>query len=224
MIKRLVRRRAGAVYRSARRRLLSERERAIEEWKAAGHESLRLDYDLDESAVVVDVGGYGGQWTSDIVARYLCRVHVYEPVPAFAERIRRRFARNPLVTVHEVGLAAATREEAMYVRDTASSVFGEGPGPSETIRLVRAADAFRDAEIERIDLLKLNIEGSEYELLEHLIDDGWIEGIRHVQVQFHDLGPGSRKRMEELRARLAATHELSWRKELVWESWKRRAS
>lgn len=211
-----------ALARALRRRLLSDRERAIEEWKASGMERRRLEYDLDERSVVVDVGGYEGQWASDVFARFRCTVHVYEPVAEFAGRIRARFGQNPQIVVHDFGLAGRTRADRIYRRDVGSSVFGSG-GDSEPIRLVRAADAFAEAGIEHVDLIKLNVEGGEYELLEHLLDDGWISRIRHLQVQFHDNVPEWRERLASLRARLEETHELEWRHELVWESWRRRA-
>jgi FkbM family methyltransferase len=210
--------------RALRQRLMSDRERAIEEWKASGRESLRLDYPLDKSALVVDAGGYAGQWASDIVARFLCRVHVYEPVPGFAQGIRDRFAANPLVTVHEVGLAGETREAKIELRGTGSTIFGrDGAGALSTVvRLVRAADAFAEAGIERVDLLKLNVEGAEYEVLENLAVTEWLPRIRFLQIQFHDIGAGSDARMRALQAWLGQTHQLMWQYELVWESWRRR--
>jgi len=207
--------------RSIRQRLMTDRERAIEDWKESGREALRLDYPLDDSALVVDAGGYVGQWASDIVGRFLCRVHVYEPVPGFAEQIRERFARNPLVTVHEVGLAGETREAPIELRGTGSTIFG-GNGRTTDIRLMRAADAFAEAGIEHIDLLKLNVEGAEYELLEHLAATGWLPRIRYLQIQFHDVAPDSDARMRALQAWLTQTHEVMWQYELVWESWRRR--
>ena len=44
-------------------------------------------------------------------------------------------------------------------------------------------------DIVKIDLLKLNIEGSEYELLDHLIDTGTIEIVESLLVQFHENVP-----------------------------------
>lgn len=222
-MKAVIREAGGTALRAIRHRLMTERERAIEAWKAAGREELRFDYDLDESSLVVDAGGHVGQWTSDVVARFLCRVHVYEPVPGFAEQIRARFARNPLVTVHAVGLAGETRDVPIELRGTGSSIVGgNGVVPTVVVPLVRAADAFGEAGIDRVDLIKVNIEGAEYELLEHLSGAGWIPRIRYLQVQFHDIGQGSAERMRALQARLADTHDLMWRHELVWESWRRR--
>ena len=40
--------------------------------------------------------------------------------------------------------------------------------------------------IEYIDFLKLNIEGSEYELLENLISSNNLDKIKYLQIQFHE--------------------------------------
>ena len=87
---------------------------------------------------------------------------------------------------------------------------------------MRAADAFAEAGIERVDLLKLNVEGAEYEVLEHLAVTEWLPRIRFLQIQFHDIGAGSDARMRALQAWLGQTHQLMWQYELVWESWRRR--
>ena len=44
-----------------------------------------------------------------------------------------------------------------------------------------------------IDYLKLNIEGSEYELLDHIIDTGFIKNINHIQIRFHNFVPEAEK-------------------------------
>jgi hypothetical protein len=40
-----------------------------------------LEYDLNADSVCIDIGGYEGQWASDIFGRYGCTIHVFEPVP-----------------------------------------------------------------------------------------------------------------------------------------------
>ena len=72
--------------------------------------------------------------------------------------------------------------------------------------------------------MKVNIEGGEYELLEHLLDRALIGRIEHLQVQFHDFVPDAERRMKALQARLPLTHALEWQYEFVWESWRRRAA
>jgi FkbM family methyltransferase len=193
-------------------------------WQADGDGTMRLDYDLSADAIVLDVGGYEGQWASDIFGRFACRVEIFEPVPAYAERIAARFERNPSVTVHAFGISAQDeRAHASLAGDSTSHV----RHPSESaiaIELRSAATVFAELELERVDLMKLNIEGAEYDLLNHLIDTGLISRIVDLQVQFHDLGPGSREAMEVLRGRLAETHEPVFAFDFVWESWRRRAA
>lgn len=224
--RRVARRVAGAAYRGTRRLLETDRERQIRGWLAAGHDrTLRLEYDLGPASIVLDVGGYEGQWASDLYARYRCRIHVLEPVPAFAAAIERRFERNPHVEVHAFGLAGRTRDESIAVGGVGSSVFerdGRRVDRRETIRLVSGAEFLRDEGIDEVALAKINIEGGEYELLEHLLDEGLVSRFRDLQVQFHDFVPDAESRMRAIQARLATTHELTWQEEFVWENWRRR--
>jgi FkbM family methyltransferase len=194
-------------------------------WIAAGNDrTLRLDYDLDPQSVVLDVGGYVGQWASDIYARYRCTVHVFEPVPKFAAAVESRFARNPDVYVHPFGLGGATRDETISVAGVGSTVL-ERPGRTadrqERVRVVAAVDFLGDAGIGDVALAKINIEGGEYELLEHVLDEGLAPRFRDLQVQFHDFVPGARGRMEAIQQRLGATHRLTWQEEFIWENWRR---
>lgn len=72
--------------------------------KDNANKTRRLIYDLADESVVFDLGGYEKQWTSDIFAMYCCTVHVFEPVHAFADAIKRRFSRTPKVMVHNMVL------------------------------------------------------------------------------------------------------------------------
>lgn len=97
----------------------SPMERRTVPWFAAnGDQTLRLDYNLDESSVVFDLGGYEGQWASEIFARYCCSIHVFEPVAAFAGNIERRFAKNKHITVHRFGLAEARKTVQIAINVT----------------------------------------------------------------------------------------------------------
>lgn len=204
-------------------RTATEQAKRVRAWHAVdGDRTLRLDYDLDADSVVLDVGGFEGQWASDVFARFTPTIHVFEPVAAQAEAITRRFARNDRIHVHPVGLAGRDAEVDLVVDGERSSTV-TGRGATERVRLVAAADEFARLGFDRIDLLKSNIEGGEYELLEHLLDAGVVPRITDLQVQFHDLGPASVARMRAIQRRLDETHELRWQHELVWESWHRRA-
>src|SRR4029079_7561427 len=128
------------------------------------------------------LGGYEGQWTSDLFARYTPHVHVFEPVPTFAARIEERFRRNRKITVYRYGLGARSEKLELVIAADSSSAYRPdrtgGPAESCLIELVRAADFFANHEVDRVDLMKINIEGGEYDLLEHLIETGLVARIR----------------------------------------------
>lgn len=203
---------------------LSAPNGVVREWRRIdGDRTLRLEYDLDTDAVVLDVGGFEGQWASDVVAMYGCRIEVFEPVPTFAERIERRFARNPLVTVHAAGLAPADGSVRLGVSGDRSSHTHDEIAASGTVEVaLRSVDAVFETLPERgVELMKINIEGAEYELLEHMVRSGLIERVRDLQVQFHAFVPEAEQRVDALRAALARTHRPTYQYDFMWENWRR---
>jgi FkbM family methyltransferase len=179
--------------------------------------------------VIVDVGGHVGQWASDMYARTAGIVYVFEPVHEFADLMRKRFHLNPKVQIHEVGLGASTRMETILVRGAGSSVFhryyAEPCGRytndrEEKVTIRNAVEMFEQLNIGFIDIMKVNIEGGEYELLPALIDSLWIRRIQNLQIQFHDFVPGAQEKAEEIRRRLAETHSLTFQYPWIWENWR----
>ncbi len=201
----------------------SRQELRTRPWhKVEGDKTLNYDYDVKSDDLVFDLGGYEGQWASNIFSRFCCSVHVFEPVKRFAEEIAARFQHNPRIVVHPFGLAGSTRTESILVNQMASSHFTK-KGTPESMRLVRASDFLADNAINKIRLMKINIEGGEYELLEHLIETGYILNISDVLVQFHDFIPDATSRMRKIQEALSRTHYLTFQYEFVFENWRSRA-
>lgn len=205
--------------RVADQRIPMPEDRPHLEWVAAnGDIRLLLDHDLDAESVVIDVGGYMGRWASDIFARYLCTVHVLEPVAEFADIAAWRFEHNPKVTVHACGIGPERRTLRLGGEDDATSSHSRG---KVTGQIVPAEEFFAEIGEPTADLMSMNIEGDEYELIGHLIDTGRIQRIRNLQVQFHDVVPDAERRVAALRERLSATHTPTYRFPFVWEGWRR---
>lgn len=148
---------------------------------------------------------------------------MFEPVPQFAANIAKRFVRNSRVKVFDFGLADKTRVGRIAVDGDASSVYKETE-VMEEIRLERACDFIITNSISAIDLMKINIEGEEYDLLEHLLDCGLTDRIVNIQVQFHDFVPKAEERMKKIQERLQRTHSLTYQYPFVWENWKLKAN
>lgn len=203
---------------------LSEFQVLIKKWRLDnGDGTLRLDYDLNEQSIVFDLGGYEGQWASDIYDKYGCNIFIFEPVNSFATKISERFRENNKIKVFTYGLGGYTRSEIIYISGVGSSIYREGE-TGESIEIIDVKDWMDRNSISHINLMKINIEGGEYELLDRMIECNLIKIIDDIQVQFHKIkaidDPVSR--MEKIQKELAKTHELTYQYNFIWENWRRK--
>lgn len=184
-----------------------------------GDKTIRLYYDLNKDSIVFDVGGYEGQWASDIYSMYHCQVHIFEPVEEFATNIRRRFFKNPDIVVHQFGLSDRNETTKFGLDKNCTSAFKPGK-ILVAAQFVETVKFLADSNIKFIDLMKINIEGGEYDLLDYLLRVGCACNIRNIQVQFHDFIPDANIRMAKIQRDLSITHALTYQYMFVWENWK----
>jgi len=198
---------------------LSPEEIRVLPWiRDNGDKTHRLQYDLHEHSLVLDLGGYEGQWASDIFSMYCCQIHIFEPVPKYVQNIKQRFERNSHIHVHQFGLSNTDAITAVAVTGDSSSCYKHGE-ETVSIQLVMASKFFEKNKISNVDLMKINIEGGEYDLLDHLISTQLVKNIRNLQIQFHDFFPDAEERMKKIQSELERTHKLTYQYEFVWENW-----
>jgi FkbM family methyltransferase len=197
----------------------TEHDKEVNRWLSdGGDDRFRYDYNLCSDSLVLDLGGYKGQWASDIYARYNCRIMVFEPVKTFADKIIKRFSSNPRIEVHVLALGNSRRSEQISLGDDASSLFRDTP-KKETIQFEDIAVFFAEQNIQTVNLMKVNIEGGEYELLPRLIETGLINRIENLQIQFHRVTRESESQMEKICSELEKTHRPTYRYKFMWENW-----
>lgn len=191
-------------------------------WKMArGDTVLRFNYPLDNQSVVFDCGGYQGEWSRQIIDRYDPRVYIFEPVKTFAQQLKKKFQANPKVRVFDFGLAESNRSAKISLLDDASSAYRPG-ARAATIQLKAVIDFLEQQQLNHIDLLKINIEGGEYDLLPALLESDWINNITDIQVQFHRFIPNAASRRAAILQRLAKTHQRTYYYPYIWENWRKR--
>lgn len=195
----------------------------VKKWFAAdGDMTHRLNYpELNENSLVIDLGGYKGQWTSDIYSKYKCRVFVFEPVKKYYAFTRGRFSRNDSIEVYNNALSDKNGAEFIYLNADGSSTIRK-EGVTEKMIFRKFDEMMKELAIESIDLMKVNIEGGEYDLLDHIVFTGWVNKIQNIQVQFHNFFPEAGKRMNKIQTALSSTHETTFQFEFVWENWKKK--
>jgi len=185
-----------------------------------GDETLRLDYqELNDNSLVFDCGGYKGEFASNIFSKYCCRVYVFEPVKKYAQYIQDRFSKNHKIKVYPFGLGAKKDTFSISVNENSSSIFKEGSEKS-IAEIISFKDFFIENNVDYIHLIKINIEGGEYDLLNHIIETGLISRIGNLQIQFHNFVPDAKNLREIIQQKLKKTHHLTYNYDFVWENWK----
>jgi len=169
----------------------------VVDWKKNKREFLRYQYNLNENSIVFDLGGYEGEWARGIYARYSCNIFIFEPVREYAKNLINNFAPNKKISVYNFGLSSATCDADIFINNNSSSTYIRQKH-GEKIKLIKASEFIKENGITKIDLMKINIEGGEYDLLEHLIESGEIKKIKNIQVQFHDFVPNAKERMKNI--------------------------
>ena len=167
---------------------------------------------------VLDVGGFHGEWAEMMRRRYAVRVEVFELHPSFAKDLKARFAGQEDVVIHPYAIGHADGEMALSDDgDASSALVGDGPSVTGQVRAV--GPVFEEHGLDHVAVMKVNIEGGEYDLLPALIEDGLIDRIDRITVQFHKFTEDDRARRDEIREALSRTHDCVWCYPFIWEEW-----
>jgi FkbM family methyltransferase len=190
-------------------------------WVSAdGDNTHRLNYSLNEDSIVFDLGGYHGDWAELISKRYNSNIYIFEPFPAFAEIIRKKFISNPKIKVFEFGLSRKNETISLSNDENKSSHYTNTSKLKITAFLKSYSEFISENNIEHIDLMKINIEGGEYDLLEGIIDQNLTNRIKNLQIQFHDfIVENAHLRMTNIQENLKKTHFQTYSYKFVWENW-----
>lgn len=190
------------------------------EWDyGVGDITHRIDYGdfLNEDSIVVDCGGYVGQWASDIYSMYNCYVDIFEPVKSKFDFIKNRFRFNEKISVNNCGVWITKCKLSMSVNGEGSSfLINSDEGIAQDVDVINFNEYILNKCV--VDLVKLNIEGAEYGLLEGVTDEV-MNNVKCWQIQFHDFSSYCSERRDEIRERLSKRYKQIYNFPFVWESW-----
>jgi FkbM family methyltransferase len=157
--------------------------------------------------LIIDLGANVGYVSVDFASRYPgTRVLAVEPHPANVEILRLNVRSLPEVDVIEA--AAWPRPGTLVLEDPGKGFWGyrvrESGAGRGTVRAVTIPELLSEAGAETIDLLKVDIEGSELELFSGDVD--WLARVRVLAIELHDhFRPGCREALEAALGRTRAT-------------------
>lgn len=151
--------------------------------------------DASRPLTVFDVGANIGDYTAAALQqadrrRRALSVYALEPSARSADRLRARFAGDPRVVVVEVaagrqagiarlhGGASGTSQASLISRDVLAG------SAAIDVTVMRLEDCLRERSIERVDLLKLDVEGFELAALEGLGSKLRPEAVDVIQFEY----------------------------------------
>ena len=159
--------------------------------------------DLSPQSVVIDLGANVGGFAHGIVQQFGCRCLAVEANPQLCRKIRP----DPRLTVYNLAVAEKSGRLPFYVADNpeASSLLtGAAAGAQARIEVesIRLDELVQRESLERVDLIKFDIEGAEIQVLDSC-SDAFLQSIPQLTVEFHDLvGITPRATVERVVARL----------------------
>lgn len=185
-------------------------------------ESQRYEYPLTPEHLVIDAGGYRGDFADEIFKRYGCSIEIFEPVRRFYEPLQLRFAHEKKINVNPCGLGGSDciggKKVQFHVQNDSTGAFAGSPDVEE-VELFPASLPFVLFPISA-GLMKLNVEGMEFDILEDLIANNCLPNVQHLQVQWHFIVPDAQARYDRIRESLLKTHEHVWGENpQIWQSY-----
>jgi FkbM family methyltransferase len=179
--------------------------------------------ELKAGDVVLDVGGYRGQFVVLMLEKYpACVYYSFEPSPVSFAAMQERLGGYDNVKLFNFGLGATNRTGTLYDSERDSATFVDGtPIAIVEARIVDVAQFWKQHNITRVALMELNIEGGEFELLPYMLELGLLEQIERMMIQWHSVVSRSAKKQLEIQSAIAKSHEMIWNLG-AWEGWRLR--
>lgn len=194
----------------------------ITSWREVdGDNTLALDWPLGENSHVWEIGGYEGRWAAQIAEKFNCYIDIFEPQGWAVDKLRERFKENPRITIHPYGLWVEDARLGMgdYFTDGASLLKPHDADHLEDFKNIY--DEIKGFD-HGIDLCLMNIEGTEWLLINSLQAEGSFVRFKYFWCQFHEFVGDASTRKSATYSTIELTHDLLWDHYPTAVAWKRR--
>jgi FkbM family methyltransferase len=145
---------------------------------------------LGKDAVVVDIGlGDDISFSESLISRYGCAIHGFDATPK-SVRYLKDLRLNGFF-LHEFCVGATRTRARFYLPNNEAHISGSLTpadhvgGKQLELDVIPLRDVFRYAKADRIDLLKMDIEGAEYSVIDSLDFQECAQRIAILCVEFH---------------------------------------
>jgi len=196
---------------------LSERERT----HLQSLELIQLEQ-LNEKSVVIDLGSNFGDVLKGL-EDCGCKVYAFEPHPFFYNYIIENYGSNENFVISSKAAWVRNEKRNFYFKKSRQAINGGATLMAEKtnildLGLYDIVDCFDISEfiksIGHVDVLKIDIEGAEYEVLHSLLESGAYRNIKSIYIEDHERKMPS-KRFRDLKEKVIDGYSKI-EKELYW--------
>lgn len=158
--------------------------------------------------VIFDVGSYIGLSILYFKKKYpKSKIFAFEPNPNVYPLLEENISQNGLsgIEIHNVALGLNEERRPLYIDSSKANAFSTSSflpnawnGKQKTLPIkiqVKKLSTFLNI---KCDLLKMDVEGAEYEILKDLVESGKIEFIQNLVIEYHPISKNRLKKMEKL--------------------------
>ena len=167
----------------------------INEWfSSKGDLTYSLNHNLSENSIVIDVGAYKGLWAEQLYNKFKCNIYLIEPINEFYNILEQKFSNNSKISYKNIGLSnknsiinihknSINNDSTKLINSNNSNKNSKNCFSIELMTLDRFLLLYN---LKTVDLIQVNIEGAEYDLLDHWIETDIVNSINTIQIQFHN--------------------------------------
>jgi FkbM family methyltransferase len=149
-------------------------------------------YDLLEISnlnVVLDVGASVGLWTKYIISRGAKKVYCFEPNKKAINHLSKSLEEDKNTFIFDKAIYKERAELEFFVDESnsiTSSLYSiDGHSPSYKVNAITLEDAIAITDSKEVDLIKIDIEGAEFEIIKYS-PDSVFDKINSMLIEYHD--------------------------------------
>jgi FkbM family methyltransferase len=176
-----------------------------------------VENSLSEKSTIVDIGlGEDISFSESLINKYGCYVYGFDPTPKSINYIKKKQFSN--FSLFEVGVSAEEGEAIFYLPNDANHVSGSLFSSAHvgkkniTVQLIAIENISNMIEFKTIDLLKMDVEGAEFDILQSKGFEKIISKTNQICIEFHHRWPefGKQKTIDAIRRLEELNFEVTW--------------
>ena len=173
---------------------------------------------MSENSVVIDGGGYMGDFSKKIFELYKSNIYIFEPYEYYYTKLKKLFENNNKISVSKFALTNQYKETFLIKSGDESYISNFKNKNSIPVKSTSIVSYLNKKQVNKVDLIKLNVEGAEYSIVSDILESGYHIKFLNLQIQFHK-PINNKKEYLKIRKKLKEKYKLMWRYPWVWESW-----